>query len=61
MRIPEPIRVQPTMPPGRKFKSTMVVTTAIAIPNIPYWFPLGAVRGWPRFFKPKMKKSAEIK
>ncbi len=59
--IPEPINVQPTIPSGKKFMSMIVVTTAIAIPSIPYWFPLGAVRGWPRFFSPKIKKIADTR
>ena len=61
IRIPEPIKVHPTIPSGRKFMCTIVVTTAIAIPSIPYWLPLGAVRGWPNFFRPNMKKIAETK
>ena len=35
IRIPAMISVHPTIPSGRKFMSTIVVTTAVAIPSIP--------------------------
>ena len=59
--IPATIRVQLIIPSWPKFMSAIVVITATNIPNIPYWFPLGAVLGCPSFFSPKMNNAADTR
>ena len=55
------INVQSTTPSPVSCISKTVVMTATSIPIAPSWFPKGAVRGWPSFLSPKMKRAAEIK
>ncbi len=61
MTIPAMMSSHSTPPVEENCMSTMVVMTATNIPNAPYWFPRGAVRGWPSFFRPKMNSAADSK